>query len=64
MGRGPVSSSSPLASIAGLDRALKPGQTGCLLAGTYGSISTTHRLTTDGTATGQITITNRLPVRW
>ena len=49
---------SPLGSVEALDWTLKPGQTGCLLAGTYGSISTTHRLTTDGTATGQITITS------
>jgi hypothetical protein len=49
--------SSPLGSVAGLDWALKPGQTGCLLAGTYGSISTVHNLGNNGTATGQITIT-------
>jgi hypothetical protein len=49
--------SSPLGSVAGLDWALKPGQTGCLLAGIYGSISTVHNLGNTGTATGQITIT-------
>jgi hypothetical protein len=49
--------SSPLGSVAGLDWALKPGQTGCLLAGTYGSISTAHNLGNNGTATAQITIT-------
>jgi hypothetical protein len=47
----------PLRSVEGLDRALRPGQTGCLLAGTYGSISTIHRLTTDGSAARRITIT-------
>ena len=36
-GSGTGALGSPLASIAGLDRALEPGQTGCLLAGTYGS---------------------------
>jgi hypothetical protein len=49
--------SSPLRSVAGLDRALHPGQTGCLLSGTYGSISTTHRLRADGTQSAPITIT-------
>ena len=47
---------SPLGSVEALDWTLKPGQTGCLLAGTYGSISTVHNLGNDGTATGQITI--------
>jgi hypothetical protein len=47
----------PLGSLEALDRALRPGQTGCLLRGAYGSISTTHRLTADGSATGRITIT-------
>ena len=47
----------PLRSVAGLDRALHPGETGCLLAGTYGSISTIHRLRADGTPSAPITIT-------
>ena len=49
--------SSPLGSVAGLDGALKPGQSGCLLAGTYGSTTTVHNLGNNGTAGGQITIT-------
>jgi hypothetical protein len=49
--------SSPLATVEALDGTLKPGQTGCLLSGTYGSISTIHNLGNNGTATGQITIT-------
>jgi hypothetical protein len=35
----------------------EPGQTGCLRAGTYGSISTWHNIATNGTPSGQITIT-------
>jgi hypothetical protein len=49
---------SPLGSVQALDWTLRPGQTGCLLAGTYGSISTVHNLGNAGTATGQITITS------
>ncbi|HTU96745.1 MAG TPA: right-handed parallel beta-helix repeat-containing protein [Solirubrobacteraceae bacterium] len=48
----------PFGSVQGLDAALKPGQTGCLLAGTYGSVSTSHRLATNGTAQDPITITS------
>lgn len=48
---------SPLQTVAALDYALAPGQTGCLEAGSYGSISTTSYLGNDGTAAGQITIT-------
>jgi hypothetical protein len=48
----------PLASVEALDWALKPGQTGCLLAGTYGSISSTQRLAHDGSAGQRITITS------
>jgi hypothetical protein len=47
----------PLASPQQLDWALAPGQTGCLLSGTYGSLSSAQRLTTDGTPSGRITIT-------
>jgi hypothetical protein len=54
---GSGSLSSPLQTVAALDAALAPGQTGCLEAGTYGSIGSTHRLSTSGTASGQITIT-------
>jgi Right handed beta helix region len=49
---------SPLASLNKLDAVLRPGQTGCLRAGYYGSTSTWHQLDTDGTAGGQITITS------
>jgi hypothetical protein len=48
----------PLASVEALDGALKPGQTGCLLGGTYGSVSSTQRMTTNGTAGQPVTITS------
>jgi hypothetical protein len=48
---------SPLASLNKLDAVLRPGQTGCLRAGSYGSTSTWHQIDNDGTARGQITIT-------
>jgi hypothetical protein len=54
---GPGTAARPLGSVEGLDRALRPGQTGCLLAGTYGSISTRHDLKADGSAGRRITIT-------
>ena len=54
---GDGSLSHPVATVQELDWALAPGQTGCLLSGTYGSISTDHVLNNSGTATGQITIT-------
>ncbi len=47
----------PFHSLQRLDRALAPGQTGCLRSGTYGSIHATHQLTRSGTATARITIT-------
>jgi hypothetical protein len=47
----------PYQSVVKLDRALAPGQTGCLRGGTYGSIDTWHQLSNDGTPSGQITIT-------
>jgi hypothetical protein len=47
---------SPFASLNRLDAVLRPGQTGCLRAGSYGGTSTWHQLDTDGTARGQITI--------
>ena len=49
---------SPFASLNKLDAVLRPGETGCLRAGSYGSTSTWHRIDTDGTARGQITITS------
>jgi hypothetical protein len=55
--RGNGSAAQPFQSVVKLDRALAPGQTGCLRGGTYGSTSTWHELTHDGTPSGQITIT-------
>ena len=48
--------SAPFATVQKLDQTLAPGQTGCLQSGTYGGISTLHRIYADGTATGRITI--------
>jgi hypothetical protein len=49
--------SAPYQSLAKLDGALEAGETGCLRGGTYGSTSTHHNLSNDGTPTGQITLT-------
>jgi hypothetical protein len=51
------SSASPYATLAKLDSALSPGQTGCLEAGTYGDVNTWHDLLNSGTASGEITLT-------
>jgi hypothetical protein len=53
-------SSSPYRTVARLDNSLSPGQTGCLLAGTYGNLtsSTANYLDHSGSPTGQITITS------
>ena len=48
---------SPFASLNKLDSNLRPGETGCLRAGSYGSSGTWHQIDTDGTKRGQITIT-------
>ena len=48
----------PFHSVGRLDRALRPGQTGCLLPGTYGGIHTMSRLRSSGTRTRRITITS------
>jgi Right handed beta helix region len=49
---------NPYQTVVKLDEALAPGQTGCLRGGSYGSISTLHRLANNGTPSGgQITIT-------
>ena len=53
---GDGSLASPFASLNKLDAVLRPGQTGCLRAGSYGGISTWHQIDTDGTARGRITI--------
>src|ERR1700730_6830381 len=48
---------SPLRSVQALDYALAPGQTGCLLGGTYGGFATITYLGNSGTTGSQITIT-------
>jgi hypothetical protein len=48
----------PFHSVGRLDRALRPGQTGCLLPGTYGGIHTMTRIRTSGTRSRRITITS------
>ena len=48
----------PFASLQQLDRTLTPGQTGCLRAGSYGSITTWHQIYTNGAPSAQITITS------
>jgi hypothetical protein len=54
LGRGTWS--RPFRSVRRLDRALEPGQTGCLMPGRYGSIHTWHLLATDGSPSEPITI--------
>jgi hypothetical protein len=49
---------APFATVQKLDQALAPGQTGCLRAGTYGSLTTWHQIAHSGTASGQITISS------
>lgn len=46
----------PFQSLTRLDRALWPGQTGCLLAGTYGGLHAWHLLGNSGTQSRRITI--------
>jgi hypothetical protein len=46
----------PLRSLTKLDRALRPGQTGCLRGGTYGGLTAWHRVNTNGTRSARITI--------
>ncbi len=55
---GKGTTASPYQSVAKLDHALAPGQTGCLRGGTYGNTKTQERLSTNGTASKQITITS------
>jgi hypothetical protein len=54
--RGGGSLRRPLRSLRRLDRALRPGETGCLMAGTYGSTATWHEITTNGRPGARITI--------
>jgi hypothetical protein len=49
---------APFASVNKLDAALSSGQTGCLRGGSYGGTSTWHRINSDGSPTGRITITS------
>jgi hypothetical protein len=51
------SAAKPVQSISVLESRLSPGQTGCLLAGNYGSQSSAYTLAKSGTAGGQITVT-------
>jgi hypothetical protein len=55
-GRGDID--DPLGSVRRLDKALAPGQTGCLEAGSYGGIHSVQRLTRSGAAGNPITITS------
>ena len=55
-GRGTIG--RPFASVTRLDRSLRPGETGCLRAGTYGSIHTRFQLHKSGTPSRRITITS------
>jgi len=48
----------PFRTPTKLDRTLFRGQTGCLLAGTYGDVNTRFRLTGSGTRSARITITS------
>jgi hypothetical protein len=52
------SSRAPLASLTKLESSLSAGQTGCLQAGIYGSISTYMQLTKSGNSAAPITIRN------
>jgi hypothetical protein len=55
---GDGSQGSPFASVGKLDRSLRPGQTGCLQAGSYGSTGSHIELDNDGSPGSQITITS------
>jgi len=55
---GDGSIAAPFASLQKLDQALAPGQTGCLRAGTYGSLTAWHQIATNGSSGGRITITS------
>lgn len=54
--RGWGTSRRPFRSLTRLDRSLRPGQTGCLMGGTYGGWGTWHQIDSDGTSDAQITI--------
>jgi hypothetical protein len=46
----------PFHTLRRLDRALRPGQTGCLRTGTYGNFHTWHWIAKNGTARRRITL--------
>jgi hypothetical protein len=46
----------PFLTLTRLDRSLRPGQTGCLMGGTYGGLTAWHQIDTDGTSDDRITI--------
>lgn len=46
----------PFRSLTKLDRALRPGQTGCLRAGSYGGLTAWQRVNTNGTRSARIKI--------
>lgn len=54
--RGNGSHRRPFRSLRRLDRALRPGQTGCLRSGVYGGFHTWHWLSRDGTRGHRITL--------
>jgi hypothetical protein len=47
---------NPYQTLVKLDTSLSPGETGCLLAGTYGGTSTWHELSASGSSAAPITI--------
>jgi hypothetical protein len=49
---------APFRSIARLDASLSPGQTGCLMTGIYGGVTSTQPLDRSGTPRKRITITS------
>ena len=53
---GTGSLAAPFGTVQKLDQTLSPGQTGCLRAGSYGSISTLHRIYASGTVAARLTI--------
>jgi hypothetical protein len=55
---GDGSAARPFQTLQTLDRMLRPGQTGCLRAGTYGSLSTLHRIDAGGSVDGRVSITS------
>jgi hypothetical protein len=46
----------PFQSVTRLDRALRPGQTGCLESGTYGDLGSWHKIFSSGAPAARVTI--------